>query len=246
MPARMGYIELSTVTLDFKNSRWNLASQHEIMPASKTTAPRMTKEGSTFHMLQDTEYLYTAADWDEIELIDIMPSSVGTSLRIRVKNCDQSRLAQQETCASKKELEQWLRSVKFTFASTVNYVDYQKVKSDGDHVESFLDLNDKFQIDSDEQLRIKFFLSETRISLQDSLWQIMIPPEDLTLVNFDKQVPDPTGIPEEETMAAFYFQMNEKVKIEGRIFNSLPQLFGSIGGLRDFLTQMVFFLIGGI
>lgn len=74
----------------------------------------------------------------------------------------------------------------------------------------------------------------------------MIPPEELTLVNFEKQVADDMGIPEEDTMAAFYFQIDEKVKIEGRIVNSLPELFGSIGGLRDFLSSMVFFVIGGI
>ena len=84
----MGYIELNTVTLDFKNSRWNVASQHEILPASEITAPSITKEGSTFNMLRGTENFYTAADWNDIELIDNIPSSVGTSLRIRIKTCD--------------------------------------------------------------------------------------------------------------------------------------------------------------
>ncbi len=40
--------------------------------------------------------------------------------------------------------------------------------------------------------------------------------------------------------------MDEKVKIEGRIVNSLLEMFGNIGGLREFLSAVTFVVIGGI
>ena len=77
----------------------NTITRHEIAPVSKETAPRMIFEGSAFYSFKDNDFFYTAAYWNEIELIDNMASAIGTSLCIRVKRCDQTKLTQNETCA---------------------------------------------------------------------------------------------------------------------------------------------------
>lgn len=45
--------------------------------------------------------------------------------------------------------------------------------------------------------------------------------------------------------ASFYFDLGQQVKIEKRVVNSLPELFGEVGGLRDFMKEIAVVLIGG-
>ena len=46
-------------------------------------------------------------------------------------------------------------------------------------------------------------------------------------------------------MFAFVMELGEEIKIEKRVVTSFPALFGDLGGLFDFLSYLVVFLIGG-
>ena len=52
-------------------------------------------------------------------------------------------------------------------------------------------------------------------------------------------------ISRENAFLDLYIDLSNEIKIEKRVVNSLPELFGSIGGLRDFLKSIVFVIIAG-
>ena len=49
----------------------------------------------------------------------------------------------------------------------------------------------------------------------------------------------------EPAIASFYFDLSETIRIEKRVVSSLPEIFGEIGGLRDFLKEITFYFIAG-
>ena len=64
-------------------------------------------------------------------------------------------------------------------------------------------------------------------------------------MNLERQEPLEISLDNSESIASFYFQLGTTVKIESRVVNSLPELFGSIGGLREFFSTLTLLLIGG-
>jgi hypothetical protein len=78
-------------------------------PFSSENSPRITTEDSTYFSLKNTTYMYTAADWDEVNLKNNLNAVDGTGIQIKVNYCDQSSLPAGEKCAGLAELIEWLK-----------------------------------------------------------------------------------------------------------------------------------------
>ena len=50
---------------------------------------------------------------------------------------------------------------------------------------------------------------------------------------------------EEDAYITFYIDMSKEIKIEARVVNSLFDLFGSIGGLKEVFASFILLVIGG-
>ena len=50
--------------------------------------------------------------------------------------------------------------------------------------------------------------------------------------------------PFDNVLIGYAFDLGQKIKVEKRIVNSFPQLFGDLGGLYEFVATIIVFLIG--
>lgn len=50
---------------------------------------------------------------------------------------------------------------------------------------------------------------------------------------------------EPEDRVSFFFDLGQQIKIEKRVVNSLPSVFGEIGGFGELLRQFIALIIGG-
>ena len=66
------------------------------------------------------------------------------------------------------------------------------------------------------------------------------------MLNFSRDpLPEfPVGL-EEDAYYTFFIDLSKEIKIEARVVNSIFDLFGSIGGLREVLLSIILLLIGG-
>lgn len=66
------------------------------------------------------------------------------------------------------------------------------------------------------------------------------------MLNVERQIPFEISVRREpEDRASFFFDLDQQIKIEKRVVNSLPSVFGEIGGFGELLRQFVALLIGG-
>jgi len=65
------------VQVNFQAQEFVTIGQHEIASVSPQTVPKMFQKGSSVNQMQDIQYLYTAADWSQINLYDNMNSPNG-------------------------------------------------------------------------------------------------------------------------------------------------------------------------
>ena len=47
-----------------------------------------------------------------------------------------------------------------------------------------------------------------------------------------------------DTFLSFMFDLSNKIKVERRTVLSFPQVFGELGGLYEFLSTFIFFILG--
>ena len=47
-----------------------------------------------------------------------------------------------------------------------------------------------------------------------------------------------------DTFLSFMFDLSNKIKVETRTVLSFPQVFGELGGLYEFLSTFIFFILG--
>ncbi len=127
-----------------------------------------------------------------------------------------------------------------------NFVNYETVKVGENPVEQMVMSVESEAINPEQKpIVIRYSLVETRVSLQDSLLQLMTEPEKFSMLNLNRldrlKVPFPTS---PDSFKEFWFDLSVEVKIEKRVVNSLPSLFGEVGGLNDLLATLVLLLIG--
>ena len=68
----------------------------------------------------------------------------------------------------------------------------------------------------------------------------------ITLLNLDKQSKLELPMPNEPgSMLSYWFELGQKMSIEGRQVTSFPVLFGDISGLKDFFNFFIILVIGG-
>ena len=91
----------------------------------------------------------------------------------------------------------------------------------------------------------RYQIVEHRVSLQDSLLQLMTEPEEFTMVNLDRltklSLPMP---PSPGSFREYWVDLSTEIKIEKRVVNSFPSLFGEVGGINELLATLVLLLIG--
>ena len=91
----------------------------------------------------------------------------------------------------------------------------------------------------------RYQIVEHRVSLQDSLLQLMTEPEEFTMVNLDRltklSLPMP---PSPDSFREYWVDLSTEIKIEKRVVNSFPSLFGEVGGINELLATLVLLLIG--
>ncbi len=126
-----------------------------------------------------------------------------------------------------------------------NFVNYEIVKVGENPVEQMVMIVEGNPINPEKPVVIRYPLVETRVSLQDSLLQLMTEPEEFSMLNLDRlnklKLPFPV---ESDSFKEFWFDLSVEIKIEKRVVNSLPSLFGEVGGLNDLLATFVLLFIG--
>ena len=232
--------------MDFSQGRLVSNKEHSIENVSVKNAPRLFSKGSFLLQAPTLQGSKTAANWNEIVFRDSMELESGYSLKVSVQKCDAAQLPLGEKCADNAELESWFKQNKFSIVTSQNFVNYEDVNLEGNHVDSFVEPLESFTILPEDDRMLRFRLTEKRISLQDSLWQILTPDEELQLLNVERQIPFEIPVRREpEDRASFFFDLGQQIKIEKRVVNSLPSVFGEIGGFGFLLRQFVVLLIGG-
>ena len=73
----------------------------------------------------------------------------------------------------------------------------------------------------------------------------MTEPEEFTMVNLDRltklSLPMP---PSPGSFREYWVDLSTEIKIEKRVVNSFPSLFGEVGGINELLATLVLLLIG--
>ena len=79
----------------------------------------------------------------------------------------------------------------------------------------------------------RYQIVEHKVSLQDSLVQLLTDPEEFTMVNLDRlsklSLPFP---PSPGSLREYWVDLSTEIKIEKRVVNSLLSLFGEVGGIN--------------
>ena len=92
----------------------------------------------------------------------------------------------------------------------------------------------------------RYSLIETQVELEDSIWQLMTEPQELSFFNVDRNSKiDYPVIQKEDVQFALMFDVSQQIQIEKRQVTSLPSLFGDVGGINEFLSTMIILVIGG-
>ena len=72
----------------------------------------------------------------------------------------------------------------------------------------------------------------------------MIDPEEFTMVDLDKNT-NPLKLPATiGSLKEYWLDLSTEIRIEKRIVNSLPSLFGEVFGINELLATFVLLLIG--
>ena len=86
---------------------------------------------------------------------------------------------------------------------------------------------------------------EYRISLLDDLFQVLTDAQTFTVLNFDETSIEFSGDLEDDNILFTYlFDLDFEIKIQKRIVNTLPDLFGSITGVEAFFEFLIVIFIG--
>ena len=133
-----------------------------------------------------------------------------------------------------------------TMFQALKYIDYEDVVALEGHVKSTIQDIEAIAPPLQDGNVIKMSFVETRIELEDSLWQIFSEPREISLMNVDAlsrlelPLPNEPGSP-----LTFWFDMSKQVQKESRQVTSFPSLFGDISGLKDFFNFLIVLAIGG-
>ena len=86
---------------------------------------------------------------------------------------------------------------------------------------------------------------EYRISLLDDLFQVLTNAQTFTFLNFDDSTIEDNGdLEDDKVLLTYLFDLAFEIKIQKRIVNTLPNLFGAITGVEAFFEFLIVIFIG--
>ena len=129
-----------------------------------------------------------------------------------------------------------------------NFVDYGKVKHDGNHIEKFFEpvvLQDITpSAIGKESLRIR--IVEHQVSLQDSLFQLLTESEDFSMLNLSTQNLYQMNMDlSKDAYFTFIIDLSQEIRIEKRTVIDFLNLFGEIGGFKEVLILLIAISLSG-
>ena len=130
-----------------------------------------------------------------------------------------------------------------------NFIDYGKVKEDGDHIDRFFEPVDTAFIDtvSEDPHQRRVRIVEHRVSLQDHKFQLFTKAETFSMLNLDKLsiIEIPLG-KDPNAYFTYLFDLSQEIKVENRVVEGFFDLFGEIGGLREVFVSVIMIFIGSV
>lgn len=125
------------------------------------------------------------------------------------------------------------------FLEQKNFIDFATVKDEP--IESLVQLKFAQALDPKLNVQKQVKYTEMRVTLQDSLWQYFVEPNELSFLTPSEQIGE--GITNHGYVQVM-INIDTKVQISQRTVNDIVTLFGDIGGFSGFLMTCLSLLIG--
>ena len=108
----------------------------------------------------------------------------GAHLTISVRLCTPDELPEGvKECANRKETENYFKNKHFAFFEVKNFINYKQV--DDEPIQQVLELLFAQQLEFDVIHFRQLKVTETQVSLQDSLWQHFYEPNNFSILNLN-------------------------------------------------------------
>ena len=167
-------------------------------------------------------------DKSDAEFVGAFDVSGNKFVRFAILPCNEDNLESGQKCAARQEVSQYFQSVQFGLLIGQTYIDYDDVKTvQGLHVKHLLSQVSYRELDpfpEGGQNSIEIYdMIESRVTLEDSTFQIFTEPQELTLLNIDKHSKFDFAMPTEDNSPfTIWFHLGKQVSIEGRVVKSFP------------------------
>lgn len=125
--------------------------------------------------MPDPSVVLTVADWDAVSLRNKYTALDHRMLRISVLKCDKEATPTTGVqCAEDEAIKEFFTKYEFAMGTIINFVNYEKVSQDGTHIEGRFDVVHFSKIDLDARPSYSIKWIEHKVSLQDSLINILM------------------------------------------------------------------------
>ena len=209
-------------------------------------------EGSILSGLDDSDSrkVYTLANPELVNLKDTIERyQTNKMIQLKILRCEQDTLPEGQKCAEMDEFESFFKAKDFFIIALVNYIDFDKVGHDGESpIETTTKTTFFEKLDLSVQPLIRNNFLEHRVTMIDSLFQLIATPETFSYLNMVQEsinVVSERHDPE-NSIITFVFDLALQVKIENRKVNSISELFGHIYGIKDFLVFIFSLVLGSL